>query len=168
MCPEIRLKQPQQYATRICNFTRLGSLKRDHIKYHFQRGERESEKEIKKRFVCQSIPTHSISLVQWKRWGKKGSGSAFCKSSDEMLTKQPIFCNFPATLFQQLTQSEPLHFKQQHTATSDMYLVPGFFGRGRKTKQLCLLRSGGRCLRSRLHKGCLCFPNRHSWAQVKG
>lgn len=45
-----------------------------------------------------------------------------------MLTKQPIFCNFAAAVFHQLTHSEPPHFKQQHTATSDMYLVPDFFG----------------------------------------
>ncbi|KAI9521736.1 hypothetical protein NQZ68_003891 [Dissostichus eleginoides] len=33
-----------------------------------------------------------------------------------------------ASVFQQLTHSEPLHFKQQLTATSDMYLVPDSFG----------------------------------------
>lgn len=83
-----------------------------------QEQERESEKEIKRRFVCQSIlPLNLLSLV--KEWERKAPGSAFCKSSDEMLTKQTIFCNFPAGLFQRLTHSEPLHFKQACTATSD-------------------------------------------------
>lgn len=45
-----------------------------------------------------------------------------------MLTKQPIFCNFATALFQQLTHSEPLHFKQQRAATSDMHLIRGFSG----------------------------------------
>lgn len=94
-----------------------------------RKGKRKRERN--KEEICLSVnsdPLNLLSLVKDVAGGEKGSGSAFCKSSDEMLTKQPIFCNFAAALFQQLTHSEPLHFKQQRTATSDMYLVPDFFG----------------------------------------
>lgn len=43
--PCYQTKQAQQYTLRICNFSHLGSLKRDHIKYHFSGGKEKARKE---------------------------------------------------------------------------------------------------------------------------
>lgn len=120
----------------------------------------------KRRFVCQSVPRplHLLSLV---KEGKR-KGSAFCKSSDEMLTKQAILCNFPAAVSQQLTHSELLHFKQRRIVTSDMHLIRGFSGRPEKTVTVVPFRSGGCRLRRQPHKGALCLSNSLSGAPVKG
>lgn len=123
------------------------------------------KRERNKEEICLSVNSDPLNLLSpvKGRGGGSGSGSAFCKSSDEMLTKQPIFCNFPAAVFQQLTHSEPPHFKPQHTATSDMYLL----WPGRKTVTVVPFRSGGCRLRRQHNKGRLCLWYGLSWAPVK-
>lgn len=162
--PCYQSEQAQQYTLRIWNFSHLGSLKRDHIKYHFSGREGESEKGIKEE-ICLSVnpdPLNLFSSVEARGGGQKsGPGSVFCKSSDEMLTKQPIFCNFPAAVSQQLGHSEPPHFKQRHAATSDMHPVPERLGPGRKTVTVVPFRSGGCHLRRRPHERSPLSP---AWA----
>lgn len=167
VCSRIQLKQPQQYALRICNFTHLGSLKRDHIKYHFQREERESEKEIKKRFVCQSIPTRTISLVLWKSGREKGRGQLSVNLLMKCWQNSQFSVIFLRLSFSSLLTQNP--FISNSVAPRPLTCISSLASlAGQKDVTVLPFRSGGCRLKSQLYKGWHCLPSRISWAPVKG
>lgn len=168
VCSTIWLKQPQQYVLRICNFTHLGSLKRDHIKYRFQREERESEKEIKKRFVCQSIPTRAISLVMWKSGGEKGRGQLSVNLPMKCWQNSQFSVIFLRPSFSSSLTQNPFISNSGALRPLTCISSPGLPLAGQRDVTVVPFRSGGRRLRSQHYKGCHCLSSRISWAPVKG
>lgn len=167
VCFRIWLKQPQQYVLRICNFTHLGSLKRDHIKYRFQGEERESEKEIKKRFVCQSISTRTISLVLWKSRGEKGRGQLSVNLLMKCWQNSQFSVIFLQPSFSSLLTQNP--FISNSSAPWPLTCISSLASLARQIYVTIVpSRSGGCRLRSQLYKGRLCLSSRLSWAPVKG
>lgn len=166
--PRSSLKQSQQYVLTVCNFSHSGSLKRDHIEYRPSRGKGESEKEIKKRFVCQSILTHSISLAPpWKRGREKGRGQLSVNLPMKCWQNSQFSVISPRPSFSSLLTQNPLisNSGTLRPLTRISSLTPLA---GQKDVTVVPLRSGGRRLRTRLHKGRLCLASGLSWAPVKG